>query len=278
MANVYDFYKPHLASEYPEVDGPLTQTCYPGALEQSYDHFRLKDAKRLAKLAGKEASLADVTLEDFDFLAFHSPYGKLVQKGFARLVRSFVFRRSPSSPVLLTHSSILLAASYFLPQLYNDYLSNPTAARFESIDPALALLPRSETILNKDIEKAFVALSKSLFAAKSLPTMLTSKKLGNMYSASLYGALASLLDATPSEALQGKRIGMFSYGSGLAASFFTLRVAGSTQKMQKELNLQERLSKMQVRSCEEYVKALEVTLVSFLSSSSRFSLYRSFIR
>lgn len=90
MANVYDFYKPHLSSEYPEVDGPLTQTCYPGALERSYDHFRLKESKRVATAAGrttKDATMADVSLEDFDYVCFHSPYGKLVQKGFARLVR-----------------------------------------------------------------------------------------------------------------------------------------------------------------------------------------------
>jgi 3-hydroxy-3-methylglutaryl CoA synthase len=80
----YDFYKPHLSSEYPEVDGPLTQTCYPGALEKSYDHFRIKESKRL----GGKGDMKDVSLEDFDYVAFHSPYGKLVQKGFSRLVRS----------------------------------------------------------------------------------------------------------------------------------------------------------------------------------------------
>jgi hydroxymethylglutaryl-CoA synthase len=79
-----------------------------------------------------------------------------------------------------------------------------------------------------------------------------------MYTASLYGALASLLDSTESKELQGKRIGMFSYGSGLAASFFTLRVKGSTENMMKQLNLKERLAKMEVRPCTEYVKALEV--------------------
>lgn len=84
MANVYDFYKPHLSSEYPEVDGPLTQTCYPNALEQSYDAFRRKEAKRLGNAKG---DLKDVTIDSFDFFCFHSPYGKLVQKGFARLVR-----------------------------------------------------------------------------------------------------------------------------------------------------------------------------------------------
>lgn len=83
MANVYDFYKPHLSSEYPEVDGPLTQTCYPTALEMSYDHFRTKESKRLGNAKGDKK---DVSIDDFDYFCFHSPYGKLVQKGFARLV------------------------------------------------------------------------------------------------------------------------------------------------------------------------------------------------
>jgi hydroxymethylglutaryl-CoA synthase len=84
MANVYDFYKPHLSSEYPEVDGPLTQTCYPTALEMSYDAFRTKESRRLGNSKGDKK---DVSLDDFDYVCFHSPYGKLVQKGFARLVR-----------------------------------------------------------------------------------------------------------------------------------------------------------------------------------------------
>lgn len=117
MANVYDFYKPHLLSEYPEVDGPLTQTCYPGALERSYDHFRLKETKRIAIKEGKalKEGMGEVSLEDFDFVAFHSPYGKLVQKGFARLVSlSFAGLRA----------GLMSMASYttitFLTQLLND--------------------------------------------------------------------------------------------------------------------------------------------------------------
>lgn len=88
MSNVYDFYKPRLSSEYPEVDGPLTQICYPKALEASWDHFRQKEARRLAKSKGGNATgeMKDVTLQDFDHIVFHSPYGKLVQKGFARMV------------------------------------------------------------------------------------------------------------------------------------------------------------------------------------------------
>ncbi|XP_039802246.1 NADP-dependent glyceraldehyde-3-phosphate dehydrogenase-like isoform X2 [Panicum virgatum] len=36
MAHVYDFYKPDLASEYPIVDGKLSQTCYLMALDSCY--------------------------------------------------------------------------------------------------------------------------------------------------------------------------------------------------------------------------------------------------
>lgn len=103
-----------------------------------------------------------------------------------------------------------------------------------------------------------MAASKDIFTAKVQPCTITSKKLGNMYTASLYGSLASLLDSTDSDVLQGKRIGMYSYGSGLAASFFTIRVKGSTAEMQAKLDLHARLAKMEVRPCAEYVAALQV--------------------
>ncbi len=43
---------------------------------------------------------------------------------------------------------------------------------------------------------------------------------GNCYSASLYVALTSLLDTSPAD-LSGKRVGMFSYGSGCVGEFFS---------------------------------------------------------
>ncbi len=88
MANTYDFYKPQLASEYPEVDGPLTITTYLQALDQSFIRYREK-AHRLEKL--KNGDMTDskpaARMPTFDFSLMHSPYGKLVQKGHARLVR-----------------------------------------------------------------------------------------------------------------------------------------------------------------------------------------------
>lgn len=91
MSNTYDFYKPKLDSEYPEVDGPLSITSYISALDASYSRYREKTAKRLGKTNGDAGKDVDpksaFSLQDVDYNVFHSPYGKLVQKGHARLVR-----------------------------------------------------------------------------------------------------------------------------------------------------------------------------------------------
>lgn len=54
---------------------------------------------------------------------------------------------------------------------------------------------------------------------------------------------------------------MFSYGSGCAASFFALRVAGSTKEMADKMQLKERLESMKVVPCTEYVSAMKVSPV-----------------
>ncbi len=51
------------------------------------------------------------------------------------------------------------------------------------------------------------------------PTFTYNRALGNSYTASMYAALAALLDQ--SDALAGQRVGLFSYGSGSVGEFFT---------------------------------------------------------
>lgn len=69
MAHVYDFYKPDLASEYPVVDGKLSQTCYLMALDTCFKNF----CQKYEKHEGKQFSLSDA-----DYFVFHSPYNKVV--------------------------------------------------------------------------------------------------------------------------------------------------------------------------------------------------------
>src|SRR5439155_1470456 len=58
------------------------------------------------------------------------------------------------------------------------------------------------------------------YRTQAAPGLAAVARVGNTYTASLYLCLASLLEAE-GRALAGERLGLFSYGSGCCAEFFT---------------------------------------------------------
>ncbi|CAN1332815.1 Hydroxymethylglutaryl-CoA synthase [Linum perenne] len=224
MSHAYDFYKPNLASEYPVVDGKLSQTCYLMALDACYKHFCAK----YEKFEGKQFSITDA-----DYTVFHSPYNKLVQKSFARLLFDDFTREA---------SSIDEAAK-------------------EKFAP-FATLSGDESYQSRDLEKVAQQVAKPLYDTKVQPTTLIPKQVGNMYTASIYAAFASLLHNKNSE-LAGKRVLMFSYGSGLTATMFSLKLQEgqhpfSLSNIASVMNLDEKLkSRIEVQP-EKFVENLKL--------------------
>eukprot|EP01135_Chromosphaera_perkinsii_P007120 Nk52_evm3s704 gene=Nk52_evmTU3s704 len=210
MEHAWDFYKPRLESEYPEVDGALSIQSYLKALDICYQRFCSK--------CEKQGENFDLTHADYS--VFHCPFNKLVQKSFGRL-------------------------------MYNDFIrdsSNPKFAEMQRFKDKKV----EETYFDKELEKAFVGLSKDFYNEKVLPSCLLSKQLGNMYTASLYGGLASVfINKTPQE-LNGKRILMFSYGSGLASSMFSLRCKDTTSIHNVLKGVNERLAARKTVKAEEF--------------------------
>ena len=94
MSHTYDFFKPNLSSEYPVVDGPLSITTYLSALDNAYKRYKEKFAKRAALphrisgINGINGQCEDriPSINDFDYMVYHSPYGKLVAKSHGRVV------------------------------------------------------------------------------------------------------------------------------------------------------------------------------------------------
>ena len=207
MEHAYDFYKPDLSSEYPVVDGKLSIQCYLSSLDKCYQLFADKASK---------ADGSNFNVQVGDYFLFHSPFTKLVAKSFARLklndlVRDSLPDVSPSGP-------------------------------FAGLE---GLLGRSleSTLGDRDVEKLLLKSTQSDFKAKTQPSVLLGTEVGNMYTASLYGGLASLLTryvcgleypqklinllyySVSAEELSGKRLVLFSYGSGLAATMYSMRVS-----------------------------------------------------
>jgi hydroxymethylglutaryl-CoA synthase len=209
MEHVYDFYKPDLTSEYPVVDGHFSITCYTRALDKCYQYYNAKYEKQ-AKAAngvtnGNTAHEETTGLDRFAHIAFHAPTCKLVQKSYARLA-------------------------------YNDYLASPSKEEFASLDESITSVDYEKSLTDKGVEKAFMTLTKKKFAERVYPGTYAARLVGNMYTASVYSSLASILIEHSPESLKGKRIGVFSYGSGLAASFFSLKVVGDVTEIAQKLD------------------------------------------
>ncbi|KAL6044255.1 hypothetical protein STEG23_019935, partial [Scotinomys teguina] len=226
MENAYDFYKPNLASEYPLVDGKLSIQCYLRALDRCYAAYR-KKIQNQWKQAGNSQPF---TLDDVQYMIFHTPFCKMVQKSLARLMLS-------------------------------DFLSSSSDTQnnlYKGLE-AFRGLKLEETYTNKDLDKALLKASLDMFNKKTKASLYLSTNNGNMYTSSLYGCLASLLSHHSAQELAGSRIGAFSYGSGLAASFFSFRVSkdaspgSSLEKLVSSVSdLPKRLDSRRRMSPEEF--------------------------
>lgn len=224
MEHAYDFYKPDFTSEYPYVDGHFSLTCYVKALDQSYKAYSRKAiAKGLAQdPAGPEA--VNVA-KYFDYNVFHVPTCKLVTKSYGRL-------------------------------LYNDFRANPSL--YSSVDSSMAEADYEKSLVDKTIEKTFVNVSKALYKERVESSLIVPTNTGNMYTGSVWAALASLIFFKGSEPLQNKRIGLFSYGSGLAASLFSCRVVGDLSKIVEILDLDHKLNSRKTETPQDYEKAIHL--------------------
>lgn len=105
-----------------------------------------------------------------------------------------------------------------------------------------------------------MTFAKESYKAAVDPGMRCAKRCGNMYTGSIFGGLASLLSTKAPEELKDKKISMFAYGSGCAASFYSIQVRGDTSEIREKLDLLARLQSMKVVPCEDYVEAMKVRI------------------
>ena len=233
ITHAYDFYKPDLTSEYPYVDGQFSLRCYTEAVDACYKTYNARERTLKSQANGVNGHAhmngngvqkdedAKAPMDKFDFMAFHAPTCKLVSKSYARL-------------------------------LYNDFLEDPSHPQFKEVAPELRDLDYQASLTDKSVEKAFLGLTKKRFSERVQPANQVATMCGNMYCGSVYGGLVGLISNVAPKTLQGKRLGVFSYGSGLAASMFSLKVVGDTTEMVEKLNLQERLDARRVVAPEVY--------------------------
>jgi hydroxymethylglutaryl-CoA synthase len=218
ITHAYDFYKPDFTSEYPYVDGQFSLRCYTEAVDACYKAYNAREEALKPKMNGHAVNGngvhhpedAKVPLDRFDYMAFHTPTCKQVTKSYARL-------------------------------LYNDYLSDPSHPLFADVPAELRDIEYQASLTDKLVEKTFMGLTKKRFAERVQPAVQVPTLCGNMYCGSVWGGLVSLICNVAPKSLLGKRIGVFSYGSGLASSLLSLKVVGDVSDMVEKVDLHRRL-------------------------------------
>lgn len=232
MEHAYDFYKPDFTSEYPVVDGHFSLACYVKAVDNCYKNY----SKKITGNADKTVGVYD----HFDYNAFHVPTCKLVTKSYARL-------------------------------LYNDYKSDPSKFADlidESTRQHIDNLSYEASLTDKVLEKTFVTLAKDETKKRVQPALQVPTNTGNMYTASSWVSLASLLYYVGAENLKDKRLGLFSYGSGLASTLLSVTVVGDISPITKVLDFDYKLGEgRKIQSPEEYLAAIELREKAHLQKS-----------
>jgi len=222
MNHVWDFYKPELACEYPVVDGHFSSVCYIQSFDASYRLFTQKLAKQYSRHPEKR-----ITSQDLDHVVFHSPNCKLVQKAFARMT-------------------------------YLDLLQDPDNALYGPVKEWARFGQTEASYYNKDLERALIQFTKVEYQKKVLPSLYAATNVGNMYTASMWAGLASLLSLTPEAELFQKRVGLYSYGSGAAATFFSVRIVGSMDRFKETIQMQTRLAQRTKVTPERYSELMRL--------------------
>jgi hydroxymethylglutaryl-CoA synthase len=222
ISHVYDFYKPDLTSEYPYVDGHFSNKCYTQAVDECYKAYNARE-KTLQEKFGVNGVISEeqTPLDRFDHVLFHAPNCKLVSKSYARM-------------------------------LYNDYLVNPSHPTFAEVPAEIAEVDYEKSLTDKVVEKTFMGLAKKRFNERVQPSIEVATQCGNMYTASVYGGLVSLIANVTFDTSKPKRVAIFSYGSGLASSIFSFKVVGDTSALAKNLDLRNRLDSRRVVPPADY--------------------------
>ncbi|KAK9809077.1 hypothetical protein WJX72_009054 [[Myrmecia] bisecta] len=189
MENAYDFYKP--CGLYPLIDGRRSVMCYLMALDKCYATLCRKHRQQHVHSAAASAV-------------------RTADNGHAHREREPAGTDSQSAQGSVLHSGPSMQSSKGMPHPLSHCTPDPGGIFSE------------ESYTDRELEKAALQASAAVFEQKVAPSTLLATQCGNLYTGSLYAGLASLVNAKGSQ-LAGRRILMFSYGSGIAAGMFIIR-------------------------------------------------------
>jgi len=233
IKNEYDFYRP-FGKETPIVHGQYSNLLYLIQVKNALIDYKRKVEKTgLIKLKDGETILDHV-----DYLNMHLPYSNMGKKALAYLVRH-EWRDLPRWKKIIEEIGM------------EEPIPKDPRGTIESV------LEDSEFMANDhQFTKLFTSteMYAELYESKLASSLIASKMIGNLYTASLYLGFRSSLEFEYQKRvdLEGKRVGFCSYGSGASAMIFSGVIQPEYDQVVKEMNLEAELGPRTKLSLDEY--------------------------
>ena len=229
----YDFYRP-FGKETPIVHGQYSNLLYLIQVKKALDSYK-KKAITTDLIKPKDD---ETILDHIDYLNMHLPYSNMGKKALAYLVRH-EWRGLPRWKKIIEKIG----------------MEEPTPKDPRgTIESVLA----DSDFMTKDHEFTKL-LSKTeefqeIYESKLASSLIASKMIGNLYTASLYLGFRSSLEFEFQKGidLAGKRVGFASYGSGSSAMIFSGVIQPEYEAIVKDMNLEAEIGGRKKLSLEEY--------------------------
>ena len=229
----YDFYRP-FGKETPIVHGQYSNLLYLIQVKTALMAYKKKAiAKGIIKLKEGES-----LLDHIDFICMHLPYSNMGKKALAYLVRH-EWRGLPRWKKII------------------DKIGMEEPAPKDPRGTIESVLADAE-FMAKDHEftKLFTKTEEfqDVYESKIASSLIASKMIGNLYTASLYLGFRSALEFEFQKGieLEGKRFGFGSYGSGSSAMVFSGTIQSQYKEVVKDMNLEAEIGPRQKLSLKEY--------------------------
>jgi len=233
IKNEYDFYRP-FGKETPIVHGQYSNLLYLIQVKNA-----LIDYKRKVKETGLiKLKDGETILDHVDYLNMHLPYSNMGKKALAYLVRH-EWRDLPRWKKIIEEIGM------------EEPIPKDPRGTIESV------LEDAEFMANDhQFTKLFTSteIYAELYESKLASSLIASKMIGNLYTASLYLGFRSSLEFEYQKGvdLNGKRVGFCSYGSGASAMIFSGVIQPEYDQVVKDMNLEAELGPRTKLSLDEY--------------------------
>ena len=133
--------------------------------------------------------------------------------------------------------------------------------------PFVGMVKGAHRKMMRELKHATPDVIEADFQRRVVPSLRYCALTGNAYSATVYLALCGLIDSVD---INGpKRVGLFSYGSGCSAEFYSGIITPRSKEKIQLMHISEGISKRYPLTMEEYEHILDLNMSGFFGIKNR---------